>query len=326
MKRIKSAPRVLPRSHSSVVAKLLAPQVEHYGDRATRNFTSRLSATGIRALLYQAHMGGDPCVCGITGPQVLLDDDGHLTPDGMTEIVTRVHGKDRGVEVFDASDMDKAEYGTDEDDLDHSDLDVIDLIGREEVRCGVCFNTGWIGGYGLANGQRICLPVHTARTDHQVVKSDSPWVGEGGTYAEWDVTLLFGREFIYRLWEQDQVVGLIEPSVMPQQGRTGLIRFAINQRFSHIEILSRDSTIPVDVATVNLDDNTGSLPEIVFQVPSLYQVPLFSLIADTRYNAFWMVKQVVHVRDNAHRIMFQEATCRQVKPNEIHRKLIGASK
>lgn len=174
----------------------IARQHEHYAQIYQRSYSEALRASGIQGQVYAALTGGVKCTCFMEAS--VLDDDGNMSDRAINEVLER-HVRSSSTEpkpdtrrIYKAVDLDLdidvPDYATLEladDDLD--DYETLEDInpGYGQNRCGICFGTGYVGGYQIANGHRSVVDTQTdpmLSQHYELVTSEQPhelrYVGE----------------------------------------------------------------------------------------------------------------------------------------------------
>lgn len=330
MKRIPASDvRTAPTSFIDRLARIIPQQSRYHADRARSRERAKIMAAGTSAMLYQRVHGGLRCTCGVTGYESILDDGGQLSPESITQIARQALDNDRGVEIFNVSDMtvpaidDPLTPDIDES-VDTDPLGSIDITGFDEIKCAVCFGSGYVPGYRLANGYRAALiPAMVTATDYDVDETIHPNVASGGAYMEFEWTLPL-IPVIFRIWDDEVTPHAIIPTEMPALGENGTFRFVWDGPWTHIEIVSPSVGIPVDLtAQPSQTLSEAEYLETDFQIPAPYIVPLLSIIIENRSGKVWQVKAITPVRDNENKIVYQTVNARVVRANELPSLLIG---
>lgn len=181
MKRIRGRPPLRPQN-TRLDRTDVGRQHLFYARVHQDNVRSSLLASDIRGVVYSFLQNGIPCTCRIHAP--LLDDDGHLTEDGMKKVLSgsaesgSPFAGPTAKPVFGASDVGldgledayESDSAFDENDLEPPDLgddwgagdfasggsDVV-MGGLNQDRCTLCYGSGFVGGFRTVGGSRIVL-------------------------------------------------------------------------------------------------------------------------------------------------------------------------
>lgn len=240
MKRIRNRPPLRPQN-TRLDNTGLARQHLFYARVHQDSVRSALLASGIRAVVYSFLQNGVPCTCRMRAP--LLDDDGHLTQDGIEKVLAGsvesgspfagrvakrvfdaadvgLEGLERNyrkssVDLFDDKDLEPPELDDDwaGDDLDRTGGTVTVVGGINQDRCAICYGSGFVGGFKTVGGHRTVLTSLSdlgRGTTCSIDRSAAPQRFRDGDRVVFDGPRMPYRAgqrlHILRVWDGDRVV------------------------------------------------------------------------------------------------------------------------
>ena len=351
----------------------MAAQHGFYADVQKERVRASMLASGITAFIYSFLQSGRKCTCRMQAS--ILDDEGHLTQDGIDSILTsdknagHIFAGPVSKPVIDATDvgLDSIEHsyeelkdkgffeGLDDEGLDENwaDDDLNPRGGRRVIsggmnqdRCGICFGSGFVGGFRLSGGTRQILttesPQDTEATTCRVDKTENPYkfIGPGRVVFN-DVNIPYRqgqRLHILRMWNNDTPLRRSTYEI----NRTGIIAAAAKgvalsnvdvliddgMEFTHIEIQTSHRKVHVDLTQVpdNFHPNVeGRAAQATISLPPDTPVSKFSVIRESKYGRAWQVSQVNPHLNNRGAAIWYEVEARLVAQHELYNQLAGTS-
>ena len=328
-----------------------------YAEAQVRKYEHAVSLSGIRAVVYSVKKGGTPCTC--LPSATILDADGNMSAEGMEEIGRTVQGAwggNKGHE-YEAANLDIEIDRLDTDGkisagnvpLDEADFHSDDLAWEEapadpfsgfgQTRCGVCFGTGYVGGYDVGNGQRTVLDVQS-----RMLSMDGASISSSGNPGRFELDgsaakLSFAGKFpvrrasrvsMFRVWDNDMP--------LPREGFewTNKTEFVSGVRrkidldvfsdFTHVEVQFTNGDSHVDMGQPEERFDAvlaGQHATASFNVPAFAAVNASGIIRESKYNRAWQVVSVSSHR-SAGTTVFHEAEARLVAQHELFHLLPGA--
>ena len=375
----------------------VAGQHRFYADVQQKRVDSALLASGITAVVYSFLQSGTKCTCRLQAS--LLDADGNLSDEGVRTIISdaedaghvlagevrkpTLEAADVGLDEVDDSfdrllrDLEAGDDGLEDGDLQglDSSLDELgeldpDLPAGEEPtffggmnqdRCGVCFGSGFEGGFKLVGGFRTVLTTKSetvaAMTDCAVDRRRSPHRFSGGRRVTFDNVRLPYRTgqrlHVLRLWRNDAQLprsgyvvnrATIEAAVNDGTGAAtnhnhlqgdDVVSIQVTVEaadgaddldFSHLEIQALHRRPPIDIIQVPDDFHphlTGAAATATLQLPPDAPVSKFSIIRDSKYGRAWQVGRVTPHLNNRGTAVWFEVEARLVAQHELRNRLPG---
>lgn len=220
-------------------------------------------------------------------------------------------------------------------------------------KCGICFGTGFVGGYNVHNGMRLVLSSvndHTAYgyTVDQTVTPHSFTQDSPDGYVDFIVTLPFGASRLdaLNIWNNQTVVSDVTAYIGPSEtglvpltktsllsfctGVPVLIRISGCTEFTHLEVqlnLTGETTYLeyphfTKTGDLNVIDAISNVQILVS--PKVYQVQPWDIIVDIhdRTNPrYWRVLDNTDFKDRNANVHGWEVNARLVQAYEIYKNL-----
>ena len=331
----------------------IAKQHKFYGEVQYRRYQKAVSASGIRSLVYAFKKGGKRCTCVPSAS--ILNEQGEMSEEGISSIgriVQNDWGPNKGAE-YDAVDLaldvkrldsdgseSAGDEGVDETSFFEEDLmaDPDPFAGFGQTRCGICFGSGYVGGYDLGKGMRVVLDTQ-AEIDvlrgFEVSTSDNPnsfSLKENNGSVELSGRFPSTRRAMltmFRVWNNDIPLKTDEYEWVNEDEfknrRRDRLELNVSSTFTHIETQFRTGTSWVDLSQPEERFDavlTGQYNTASFNVPADVAVNPMSIIKESKYNRTWQV-----VSTTAHRnggiTVFHESEARLVAQHELFHLLPG---
>jgi hypothetical protein len=347
-----------------------------------QNVTNAVSATGFPITLYNTLRTGIPCTCQFVQqpPNQILDSEGKLSERDLIALTSttvtgilpygqappgkivqdvlptnRIVLNNTGRPAQDQDDVDfeqlinEWEEATDVSEIDHQ-LGSERLLSTQAKSCGICFGTGFEGGYELMHGTRLILTVQTQPEVSPGVTYDrfaSPNAFEvpnqGGSIS-WYVTFPLGSQYAlyprvfnntstipYNEWQlTDNLGNQLTPDYIPTlfTGKPVLLTltFSGKQNVTHLELimsgrpidqpLKADSPEITDVTDVSRMDAKSNVSWIL---GGTYNLSRRAVVIDhlPRLSRHWRINDIAVRRDNFGFIYDQTCSSRLVDLYEI---------
>ena len=349
MKRLLSRTR-LETPEMRFTGRTLSGQHEFYAEVQARRYAAAISAAGIGSVVYAVKRGGLKCTC--LPSATLLDADGNMpgeSVEAIGDIVQGSWGKNKGAE-YDAADLDAevdrleldgsvspGNVPLDDDFVEESDDSFPDpFAGFGQTRCGVCFGTGYVGGYDIGKGMRMALDaqadveldgvsIRSSSNPHSFVVED-----EGIGRA------VFRRGFpsastaplsMFRLWNNDIPLASSEYEWNSKEFSRERDEVVVETAsdFTHVELQFSRGGVSVDMGQPEERFDavlTGQYANVSFNVPADVAINAMGVIRESKYNRAWQVVSVSSHR-SAGKTIFHEAEARLVAQHELFHLLPG---
>lgn len=352
--------------------KTVAPIVQE-------RYHNSFEVNGFPCVVYNKMHTGVKCSCS-TGREVspilpLLDDKGNAAPDHIQSMLT---GSDYGVDDYgvtlsqtsrddiftiDSNNTKKKSFQPEHDSGNPFATDIESDINSTFLeleasrattgKCGICFGTGYVGGFNVHNGMRMVLSsvsdaVLYGYTVDQTATPHSFSQNDPDGYVDFTITLPFGATKVDALnvWNNQTALSdvrfLIGPSstgLVPLTkaslltfctGVPVLIRVEGCKEFTHIEIqfnLTNDTTYLeyphfTKTGDLNVIDAVSNIQILVS--PKVYQVQPWDIIVDLHDRTapkYWRVLDNTDFKDRNSNVHGWEVNARLVQGYEIYRNL-----
>ena len=354
MKRLVARTR-LETPELGINSRNVSGQHKFYAEVQSRRYEKALSASGIRSVVYSVKRAGRKCTC--IPSATVLDDKGMMSAEEVREIGRTVQGSwgdNKGVE-YDAANLDME---IDRLDLDGSvsdgntDLEEADFLGEgvhEDVlpdpfagfgqtRCGVCFGTGYVGGYDVGKGTRIVLDAHANVENMRGLRTKTSSNPNEFFLFEDTGSLSFVRAFppanrsdvsMFRLWnndvplEPDKFIWMNKKEFL--DGSRNSLDVETHSSFTHAEIQFVNGLAFVDMGQPEERFDavlTGQYSSASFNLPADVAANAQGIIRESKYNRAWQIVSVTTHRASGTTI-FHEAEARLVAQHELFHLLPG---
>ena len=392
MRRQRTRTPLIPQT-SRLDATDVAGQHGFYAEAHQDRARSSLLASGIRASVYSFLQNGRKCTCRMQASLLDGDgnlsadgvasilrgsaDAGHSLA-GITEKPT-FDAADVGLDELDESydrlldGLEGLEIDDDEggariargdtlglndviDELSEADPDAkgLDFIGgMAQDRCGVCFGSGFEGGFRLVGGHRTVLTSQSpisAETDCRIDERSSPHRFADGRLVVFDNVRLPHRAgqrlHILRLWRNDiqiprasysasrsLIEGALSDGTDAGSRESGGIQVRVEAAdgapaldFTHLEIQAIRSRTPIDIIQAPDDfhpNPQGNSATATIQLPPDAPVSKFSVVRDSKYGRAWQVSRVAPHLNNRGIAVWYEAEARLAAQHELVNRLVG---
>lgn len=352
--------------------KTVAPIVQE-------RYHNAFEVNGFPCVVYNKMYAGLKCSCTLGREESpvlpLLDDNGNAAPDHIQSILM---GSDFGIEdygirpnqekegkpfVIDSNNTKKKTFQPDhqldnplstdvEANLNSTFLE-LEADRASTGKCGICFGTGFVGGFNVHNGMRLVVSSvseHTAfgYTVDQMVTPHSFSQDDPSGYVDFLVTLPFGatRLDALNIWnnqtnltEVNAFIGLSTTGLVPLDktsllahctGTPVVIRVSGCVQFTHVEIqfnLTNETTYLeyphfTKTGDLNVLDAVSNVQILVS--PKVYQVQPWDIIVDLHDRSaprYWRVMDNTDFKDRNANVHGWEVNARLVQAYEIYRHL-----
>ncbi len=352
--------------------KTVAPIVQE-------RYHNAFQVNGFPCVVYNKMYTGVKCSCTLgreSSPVLpLLDDKGNAAPDhiqsmlmdsgfGIEDYGIRPN-QERAGKVFtvDSNNTKKKSFQPDVDlgnplsteveaDLNSSFLE-LEPDRATTGKCGICFGTGFVGGFNVHNGMRLVfssVSEHNAfgYTVDQMVTPHSFSQNDPSGYVDFRVTLPFGATRLDALnfWNNQTLlsgvtaqIGQTTTGLVPLDkasllahciGTPVVIRISGCAQFTHVEIqfnLTGETTYLeyphfTKTGDLNVLDAVGNVQILVS--PKVYNVQPWDIIVDLHDRSsprYWRVLDNTDFKDRNANVHGWEVNARLVQPYEIYRHL-----
>jgi hypothetical protein len=311
-----------------------------------------ISANAYPVLVYKRKSAGIPCTCNSYIPNVMSKDGvlPHAEIDALLDIRRdNAINKDYN-ENFDEDELlIDTNTNTDSKDIEEPKMewdnnsvgDATDYtdslgLGSERVSCPICYGTGFVGGYDLAQELRISLPVNTFYSEYSknvYLNKDRPTTAnlQKNSIISWKIILpnIDIKLLNYRILNLKE---LLKYNVLIDESTNLISKFDGNEhivsiqpkedtQLSHLEFWSDFSKVKANIS--NLEDREGieflDIPQSLTMTVSLKSGVLRKgdIIYEGTYRGFWKVNSVEVVKDHSHNVYKMGIEVRRVKDFEI---------
>ena len=368
MRRVYPKPARFTPKNRHLDGRDVARQHAFYAHSAILDVERSIKAAGIDAVVYSYLESGAKCTCAPSG--ALLSEEGDLSDDAMADIIGGLEDDDDPSVTL----RDDVEVATDLGDVDalfensfpgrsadedtgweaiarsanpSGDADTaqvrVPFAGIHTARCGLCFGSGYVGGFSLFGGHRTMLVPDLDADYGRVAEVDTHldpyrFVICGSLTLEASVPWRTGtRVMAFRAWDKDDVLG---PDVVslsqtaPDAARPDKLSVTVAPtvadseiKLSHIEIQTVHSAlVPVDIPQVQDEFHPmleSRQPTATVHLPGNVPVNRFSIIVESKYRRAWQVSSITPHLDNHGIAVWREVEARLVGEHELTRLLAG---
>lgn len=319
---------------NSRLPEIARRSIRAIGNAAAQQLVNAINVNGVPSLLYPRLQAGRKCTCQQVNSSVLTAD-GTLTEhqiNGLVSITTPLSHDDNRVFT----------YGLPNDPialLDDPQTATPTFSRFADTACGVCFGTGFVGGFTLYNGFRIVavpddFDFDTGYTDQQSMPNLGVIPAQGT--ATTVITLPRGVQRVIArrvLNSTDDLSASIKLSLSTQDtlASTGKpVEVVITNvtdedvMFTHLEIAALQTANLMKVDFPKLDknprvalyDDIGGQSIII--PPSVSGLPPLSIITENLWGAAWMLTEVNTVEDNSGFQHWYETSGRLIQASETY--------
>jgi hypothetical protein len=273
-----------------------------------------------------------------------LDEDGKLLPQNMMDILASAGQPNREVFftdytdqslVIDDSDLD---IDLDTDPEDSPELNMSTVFAPKTVSCGVCFGTGFVGGYRLHSGTRIVVDARNIVGHNMIMDTGTPVRLQAcaGSYLEQRILIPRGsdRVDVLRAYDnQDRLTAvrfMIDGTPVSEEtllnyadgfAHTLRIEFDKTMSFTHFELQVGYSELYIDYSRyTNTTQNTlyKQLGDFTIVIPPVVHDDLKgSITVESTEGLMYRISEMSRNNNFDGSPLFLECSARAVQPYEL---------